>query len=136
MSCWDTTGSRKKTAEILQDGWLCTGDIAVINEAGLLKIKGRRDGLIIKAGMNIYPAEIEAALRADPRTWEVMAYGFTDRWNVQIGLKIAGNFSSVEEVRQMCAERLPAYERPTQIEMVRELPKNGSGKMIRENKHA
>lgn len=124
-------GEPERTAEILQDGWLCTGDIAVINEAGLLKIKGRHDQMIIKAGMNIYPAEIEEALLSDARVREVMVYGFTDRHGVQIGLKIAGNFSSVEEVRQLCNRSLPPYQRLARIEIVQELPKNGSGKTVR-----
>lgn len=47
----------EKTSKVLKDGWLCTGDIAVINDTGFLKIKGRNDDLIIKSGMNVYPAE-------------------------------------------------------------------------------
>ena len=121
-----------KTAEVLQDGWLCTGDIAVLNEEGFLKIKGRRDNLIIKAGMNVYPAEIEASLFTDARVREVMAYGFDSRHGMQIGIKISGDFLSVEEVRELCKEKLPLYQMPTKIELVDKLQRNGSGKIIRE----
>ena len=62
----------EKTAKILKEGWLCTGDIAIINDVGFLKIKGRNDDLVIKAGMNIYPAEIEGALKEDSRVKEVL----------------------------------------------------------------
>lgn len=64
-----------QTERVLQNGWLCTGDLAERNEEGLLRVKGRSDDLIIRAGMNIYPQEIESALKEDPRVREVMAYG-------------------------------------------------------------
>jgi long-chain acyl-CoA synthetase len=56
---------------VLKDGWLCTGDLALFTEEGLLKIKGRGDDLIIKAGMNIYPQEVESALKLDFRVKDV-----------------------------------------------------------------
>lgn len=120
-----------KTAEVLRDGWLCTGDIAVINDVGLLKIKGRSDGLIIKSGMNIYPAEIEAALKIDPRVKEVLAYGFESKHGMQIGLKIAGDFNSVSGVKKLCSECLPYFQIPNYIEILPELTKNASGKIAR-----
>ncbi len=120
-----------KTAEVLRDGWLCTGDIAVINDVGLLKIKGRNDGLIIKSGMNIYPAEIEAALKTDPRVKEVLAYGIESKHGMQIGLKIAGDFNSVSEVKKLCSECLPYFQISNYIEIMPEISKNCSGKIIR-----
>lgn len=119
------------TEKVLKNGWLCTGDIALMNNEGLLKIKGRNDHLIIKSGMNIYPAEVEAALRQSPLVKEVLIYGFKNRFGTQIGMKIAGNFSSVEEVKRLCVEFLPGFQVPALIEIVSELPKNGSGKIIR-----
>lgn len=121
----------EKTASVLQDGWLCTGDVAVMNDAGLLKIKGRNDHLIIKSGMNIYPTEVEAAVKMDSRVKEVLVYGYESRVGTQIGMKIAGDFSSVDEVKQLCLECLPTFQVPTLIEIVTGLPKNGSGKIIR-----
>lgn len=121
----------EKTGKVLKDGWLCTGDIAVINEAGFLKIKGRNDDLIIKAGMNIYPAEIEAALKQDPRVKEVLVYSFRHPFGTQIGLKIAGDFDSVDAVKRFCSQALPSFQVPSAIELLDELPKSGSGKIIR-----
>ena len=121
----------EKTSSVLIDGWLCTGDIAVINDTGFLKIKGRNDDLIIKSGMNVYPAEIENVLKQDMRVKEVLVYGYRDGVGTQIGMKLAGNFSSVEEIKQLCIKILPAFQNPTRIELVDELPKNGSGKVIR-----
>lgn len=124
-----------RTAEILRDGWLCTGDLAVKNDAGYLKIKGRNDDLIIKSGMNVYPAEIEAAMKQDARVREVLAYKVEGRFGVQIGMKLAGDFSSVEEVKKLCAQLLPPFQIPAVITLADELPKNGSGKIIRRERH-
>ena len=122
----------KETTSVLNDGWLCTNDIALITPEGLLKIKGRSDDLIIRAGMNIYPAEIEATLKKDGRVREVLAHKVeTTSMGTQIGLKIAGEFSCVDDVKKMCANLLPKFQMPIVIELLEELPKNGSGKIIR-----
>ena len=124
----------EKTAAVLKDGWLCTGDIAFINDAGFIKIKGRNDDLIIKSGMNVYPAEIEGVLKQDPRVKEVLVYGYRDSIGTQIGMKLVGDFSSTEEVKQLCIKVLPSFQVPAAIELIMdELPKNSSGKIIRRN---
>lgn len=126
----------EKTAKVLKDGWLCTNDVAVMNGAGLLRIKGRKDDMIIKSGMNIYPVEIESALRKDTRVKEVMVYGIKGRYGTQIGMTVVGDFSSVTEVKRLCIECLPSYQVPTTIVIADELPKNGSGKRIRRDPNA
>ncbi len=122
----------ERTGEIIKDGWLCTGDLALFNDAGLLKIKGRSDDLIIKAGMNVYPQEIESALRLDPRVHEAYIYGENDdKLGMQIILSIVGDFSDIAEVRELCNAYLPAFQIPSRIYLVNEIPKNGSGKISR-----
>ncbi len=122
----------EKTKRVLKDGWLCTGDLAVINEDGLLKILGRNDDMIIKSGMNIYPQEIESAVKADPRVREVCVCGKEDKkLGMQIVMNISGDFESSLEVKKMCREILPPYQVPSKINLVDEIPKNGSGKIIR-----
>ena len=122
----------QKTAETICDGWLCTGDLALMNEAGLLKIIGRNDDLIIKAGMNIYPQEVESAVKADARVREVLVYGEKDETvGTLLAMDIAGDFSSADEIRDLCRGCLPAYQRPVKINLVAKLPKNGSGKIVR-----
>jgi long-chain acyl-CoA synthetase len=119
------------TDKALIDGWLHTGDLAYMKE-GLLYIKGRKDDLIIYAGMNIYPAEIENALREDLHVQEVLAYGIPDKLCGQtVGLKIVGDFSTKSEIVDLCNRMLPPYARPKVIEWVDSLPKNGSGKILR-----
>lgn len=122
----------EKTSEVLKDGWLCTGDLALFNTQGLLKIIGRSDDLIIRAGMNIYPQEIESALRIDPRVRELYVCGrHDDKFGVQIVLNIAGDFSDVSEVKELCRICLPAYQMPSKIYLQQALSKSGSGKIIR-----
>lgn len=121
-----------QTAKVLKKGWLCTGDVAVVDKKGFLRIKGRKDDLIIRAGMNIYPQEIEAALRSDPRVKEVCVYRVDHPvLGSLIGMKIAGEFAHKDEVHQLCMELLPPFQVPTVIELLAELPKNGSGKIMR-----
>ena len=122
----------QKTNEVLKDGWLCTGDLALFTDEGYLKIKGRNDDLIIKAGMNIYPQEIESALKLDYRVKDVFVRGYTDdKLGVQIELNITGDFADVSEVKDLCRTNLSAYQVPTRINLLDEIPKNGSGKIIR-----
>lgn len=122
----------QKTTEVIRDGWLCTGDLALFDNEGLLKIKGRSDDLIIKAGMNIYPQEIESALKLDGRVKDVYVRSYKDdKLGVQIELNITGDFSGVEEVKDLCRSNLPSYQMPIRINLLDDIPKNGSGKIIR-----
>ena len=119
------------TKKVRKKRWLCTGDMAIINDAGFLKILGRADDLIIKAGINIYPSEIEDALKQDSRVEEVLVYGVPQKYGTTIGMKLVGDFSSVEEIINLCMEVLPPFQVPSNIELVDCLPKNGSGKLSR-----
>lgn len=122
----------QKTMDVIKDGWLCTGDLALFTEEGFLKIKGRADDLIIKAGMNIYPQEIENALKSDTRVKDAYVCGYTDdKLGIQIELNISGDFSDVSEVKELCRKNLSSYQIPNRINLMDEIPKNGSGKIIR-----
>lgn len=123
-----------KTRATLQKGWLCTGDIAVIERNGWLKIKGRNDDLIIRSGMNIYPAEIEGELKQDSRTRDALIYKIeNEKHGTQIGLRISGDFLNEREVREMCSSLLAPYQMPNLIDLVENLPHNGSGKTVRKH---
>lgn len=118
--------------EKMQNGWLKTGDIAFQNTEGFIKILGRKDDMIIYAGMNIYPSEIENALKKDSRVEDVIAYGIPHNdYGQVIGVKVKGNFSNTSEVLDITKQYLPTYARPHHIEIVKELKKNASGKTIR-----
>ena len=100
---------------------------------GLVKIRGQKDNMIIRGGMNIYPQEIEKNLSQDVRVREVMAYGIPDAFfGEKIGLRIAGDFTNRDQVLRLCQRMLLPYQMPSVVELVDALPKNGSGKVIRE----
>ena len=92
----------------------------------------RKDDMIVYAGMNIYPKEIEEALKSDVRVEEVLAYGIPHPFAGQaIAVKVKGSFADKKEVEALCRKMLPAYEQPMRIELVTDIPKNATGKMIR-----
>lgn len=127
----------KLTKQVLRRGWLNTGDIALIEEHGWLKIKGRADDLIIRAGMNIYPKEIEDELKKDPRTQDALVYKMEDlSGGIQIALDISGNYSNENEVRALCLSILPSFQIPSLINLVKEIPHNGSGKVVRHHENS
>lgn len=125
----------EKTAETLKKGRLMTGDAGYFDKNGFLYIKGRKDGMINRAGMNVYPREIEDAIKSDPRVREVIAYGIKTAGEERIALKISGDFSSAKEVKKLCAEKLPSFEIPSVITLTDEIEKNGFGKIVRGSNH-
>ena len=120
-----------KSRKILRHGWLHTGDIAYVREDGLLYIKGRKDDMIIRAGMNIYPAEIENALSTDNRIRAVQVYGYEKNGTQEIGLIVCGNFLSVDDVMVLCRSKLPSYQLPSKIEITKQIERMPGGKRKR-----
>lgn len=119
------------TAMAIRNDWLYTGDIAECDERGRVYIKCRRDNMIIRSGMNIYPQEIENALKQDERIRDILAYGEKNKTvseKIHIKVVTALNKSDVFEV---CRKHLSSYQLPDVIDIVDEIPKNASGKVIR-----
>lgn len=120
------------TRRALAGGWLHTGDIASMDSEGRIRVKCRRDNMIILAGINIYPQEIENALSEEPRISGVLAYGACDAdGRKHIAVKIVASGLTKADAVRICRERLPAYEQPTVFEFVDALPRNASGKLLR-----
>lgn len=122
------------TNAIIKDKWLKTGDIAEFDDDGRIYIKCRKDNMIIRAGMNIYPQEIEDTLKENENIYEVLAYGVKDDTvSEKIHIKIVTDLSK-PEIYNICKQKLMGYELPDVIEIVAEIPKNASGKVIRNDK--
>ena len=122
------------TAKSIRKGWLYTGDIAECDENGRLYIKCRRDNMIIRSGMNIYPQEIENALKQDERIRDVLAYGEKNETvSEKIHIKVVSALCK-SDVFEVCRKYLSSYQLPEVIEIVDEIPKNASGKVIRNAK--
>lgn len=122
---------KEQTDKVLVDSWLITGDIATLDEKGYIRIKGRGDELIIKAGMNIYPQEIESSLKQSDKIIEAYIYPIVNNGITSLGLNVVGHVDSEEEVRKICAQYLCDYQLPLVINIVDEITKNGSGKIDR-----
>ncbi|MHB0947522.1 MAG: o-succinylbenzoate--CoA ligase [Gemmatimonadaceae bacterium] len=127
------------TARALEGGWLHTGDVGALDADGYLYVLDRRDDLIISGGENVYPAEVEAALLADPRVAECGVIGEPDaEWGqrvvavVRLHDEALVGASTAESLRAHCRERLARYKAPAEIRFVTQpLPRTASGKLRR-----
>lgn len=124
-------GERGKTEEKLQGGWLHTGDMAKTDDEGYLYILGRKDDMLIRSGMNIYPAEIESVAMQIEGIKSCLVYGEDD---IHYGQKIcmkAVTDRGVSDFRKELVAKLPAYLVPDKILIVKELEMTPSGKVKR-----
>ena len=121
------------TRRALSGGWLRTGDVGRL-EGGLLYLRGRRDGMIIRAGVNIYPQEIEGLMLEQEEVEDVLAMG-TDRQTGGQGIRLLVQPARPEtgqaELLAICRKCLPPHLMPDVIEVVDTIPRNQSGKKIR-----
>ncbi len=125
----------EETREVLADGWLYTGDLASQDEEGFITIVDRKKDIIISAGMNVYPREIEEVLLAHPDVVEVAVAGVPSRVREEVvkayivvaeGAKVGKT-----DIIDHCVDRLSKYKIPKQIEFRSELPKSGVGKILK-----
>jgi acyl-CoA synthetase (AMP-forming)/AMP-acid ligase II len=117
------------------DGWFCTRDHAFIDHDGYLFIEGRADDTIIRGGENIAPAEIEDVLMAHPAVVDACVLGVPDdEWGQRIVAAVvvrAGAHPSLEDLRSHVSERLRGSRTPERIDIVDELPRTPTGKVLR-----
>lgn len=124
-----------ETAKVLTtDGWLKTGDVAVINEQGYVKLVDRLKDMVLVSGFNVYPNEVEDALASHPKILESGVIGVKDEHSGEIvkAFIVKKDPSlTVEEVQQHCRKLLTSYKCPRQIVFVESLPKSNVGKILR-----
>ncbi|GAB1269640.1 long-chain fatty acid--CoA ligase [Aurantivibrio infirmus] len=118
-----------------EQGFFRMGDIGRLDEDGYLYITDRSKDMIISGGVNIYPAEIEAALIQHPSVQDVAVIGIPDEEfgeQVKVFCELIPNKNvSLEELNKFAAEKLASYKRPKSIEIVEELPRNTMGKLLK-----
>jgi len=124
-----------ETAQVLRDGWLLTGDMAVMDEEGYFSIVDRKKELIIAGGYNVYPREVEEVLYEHPKILEVCVAGVPDSYRGEIVKAFVvlrpGEQASTDEIREFAKARLAAYKVPRSVEFRDELPKTLIGKVLR-----
>lgn len=124
----------EKTAETLDaDGWLRSGDLAVLDKGGYLRIVGRIKDMLIRGGENVYPAEIESYLMTHPDISDAQVVGVPDP---QLGEEIfafviprPGAGMDVETVRDYCREGLARHKLPKYVELTDAFPQTANGKI-------
>jgi long-chain acyl-CoA synthetase len=124
------------TASAVDDqGWLHTGDIAVVDDDGFLFIVDRAKDLIIVSGFNVYPAEVEEALLEHPGIAQVAVAGVSHPYSGEtvkaFVVSESGRHLEEDEVIEFCADRLARYKCPTKVMFVNELPVGAAGKLLR-----
>jgi long-chain acyl-CoA synthetase len=122
------------TAEVLKDGWLYTGDVAVMDTAGTFKIVDRKKDMILVSGFNVYPNEIEDALARHEGVLEAAVIGVPDAKTgeaVRAYVVKRDDTLTAEALLAHCRTLLTAYKLPARIEFRDELPKTPVGKILR-----
>jgi len=125
-------------AAIDADGWLHTGDVGTLDEAGNLRITDRLKDMYISGGFNVYPAEVEQALLRRPEIADVAVVGVPDERMGEVGRAYvvrsadeAGAALSAEDVVAFARERLANFKTPREVVFVDALPRNLSGKVLK-----
>ncbi|MCG8618168.1 MAG: long-chain fatty acid--CoA ligase, partial [Desulfobacterales bacterium] len=129
-----------ETDATIINGWLHTGDIAMMDEDGYFYIVDRKKDMIISGGYNVYPRDIDEVLFAHPKVMEACAIGIphpTRGEQIKAFVVLAeGQTATPEELIDYCTDKLARYKLPTQIEFIDELPKTNVGKVLRKDLRA
>ena len=122
------------TAETIRDGWLHTGDIATADEDGFVTIMDRVKDMLISGGENVYPAELENVVLANPKVADVAVIGIpSDRWGESALAVIVRRDATLTaaEVVDWCKGKLAPFKMIKAVEFVTEIPRNPSGKALK-----
>lgn len=125
----------KKTAEVIDaDGWMHTGDIAVMDDSGYVAITGRIKDMVIRGGENIYPREIEEFLYQHPDIVDAQVVGVPDeRYGEELmawlRIKEGAEAPTAESIREFCAGRIAHYKIPRHVAVVDDYPMTVTGKV-------
>jgi len=123
------------TARTIVDGWLYTGDVGYLDDAGYLYIVERKHDMIVTGGENVYPREVEDVLYRDPNLAEVAVFAIPDlKWVERVAAAVVlkpGCTTTEAEIRQRAAQGLASYKCPKTVLFVDSLPKNATGKILK-----
>jgi len=125
----------EETRKAFTDGWLRTGDLAVIDSEGYVNIVDRKKDMIVTGGENVYSTEVENVLYMHPKILEAAVFGVPDeKWGEAVFAAVVlreNESATEEEIIDFCRQHQAAYKAPKSILFLRELPKTGSGKIFK-----
>jgi fatty-acyl-CoA synthase len=125
----------EETEQAIKDGWLYTGDLAVMDEEGYVTIVDRKKDMILTGGENVYSTEVENVLYMHPAILEAAVVGAPDeKWGEMVKAIVVlkeGMEATEEEIIGFCKEKLARYKAPKSVEFYPALPKTGSGKIAK-----
>jgi len=124
------------TAETIVDGWLRSGDLGRVDDEGFLYVEDRAKDMVLRAGENVYCAEVEAAIYEHPKVYEAAVFGLP---HLRLGEEVAacvylkpGCELAIEELQQHVRERLAGFKVPSVVELASApLPRNPAGKILK-----
>jgi acyl-CoA synthetase (AMP-forming)/AMP-acid ligase II len=123
----------EETKKSIKDGWLYTGDMAVIDEEGYVTIVDRKKDMILTGGENVYSTEVENVLYMHPAILECAVVGVPDqKWGEAVkGIVVlkSGQKATEQDIIQFCKEKMTHYKAPKSIDFIETLPRTGSGKI-------
>lgn len=123
------------TAEAIKDGWLHTGDIAKMDQDGFLYIMDRKKDMIISGGENIYPAEIEDSLLANPKVGDVGVIGYPHEvWGEAVKAVVVvneGEELTEEELIEWCRDKIGRFKIPKKVVFTDTIPRTPTGKILK-----
>jgi len=126
---------QEATAEALADGWMHTGDAGLVDAEGYLYVKDRIKDMIVSGAENVYPREIEDVLVTHPAVVDVAVIGIpSEQWGETVMAFVVlaqPEAASPDELVEFCRDKLAGYKRPRAIEIIDELPRNPSGKVLK-----
>jgi malonyl-CoA/methylmalonyl-CoA synthetase len=126
-------GRPQATAECFANGWFRTGDLVEVDD-GYIRILGRAGDVVISGGFNVYPAEVEDVLIRHPAVAEVAVAGSpSEEWGEVVTAWVvpSGGRFDPDDLLRFAAQALAPYKRPRSVRVVRELPRNAMGKVLR-----
>ncbi len=125
----------QETEKVFKNGWLYTGDMAVINKDGYVTIVDRKDDMIITGGENVYSIEVENVLYTHPAVFEAVVFGVpNEEWGEIVKAIVVlkdGKNATEKDIIEFCKEKLSVYKVPKLVEFQECLPKLGSGKICK-----
>jgi acyl-CoA synthetase (AMP-forming)/AMP-acid ligase II len=123
------------TEEALKAGWFYTGDLARQDDDGFFYIVDRKKDMIISGGINVYPREIEEVIYTHPAVMDCSVIGVPDeKWGEGIKAVITlkpGMQTTPEEITHLCLEKLASYKKPASVDIVEDMPRTASGKILK-----